>query len=69
MEFSSTFSAFYLAELRFIKRILSRFSSYRIDNFRFVCPFCVDFLVSELEIGIEIAIGFRLGLVKCSTGR
>lgn len=29
----------------------------RIGNFRFVCSFCVDFLVSELEIGI--AIGFR----------
>lgn len=31
----------------------------RIGNFRFVCSFCVDFLVSELELEIGIAIGFR----------
>lgn len=31
----------------------------RIGNFRFVCSFCVDFLVSEFELEIGIAIGFR----------
>lgn len=62
MEFLCTFSGLCVAEFRYIKRILSIFAvaSYRIYNFRFACSFCVDFLVSELEIGVEIAIGFRL---------